>query len=78
MKMIERMTIYLPPNRSFQDNMIHTCIHDQDDLVDVQVEPNVRPKNLGPCDLYFMVQVNCLISFTLWDVRRRYSVLMSQ
>ena len=29
------MTIYLPPNGSLQDYMIHTCIHEQDDLVDV-------------------------------------------
>ena len=62
------MTIYLPPNRSLQDYMI--SIHEQDELG--------LYGNLGPCDLCFMVQCYCQISFTLWDVRKRYFVLMSQ
>ena len=34
--------------------------------------------NVGHCDLYFMVQWFCLISWRLFDVRRSYSGIMNQ
>ena len=43
------------------------------------VWPSVRPKiNVGHCDLYFMVQWFCLISWRLFDVWTSYFRIMSR
>ena len=43
------------------------------------VWPNIWPKlNVGHCDLYFMVQWFCLISWRLFDIWTPYFRIMSQ